>query len=96
MAASFCVYPNHHMHTNNPNSPAARDKRARRAFLRQVNVAMANKAIIGGDEFTRPANVAPSKRSAKHGRITARFVREHPKIKSSVPPESAYRAAGLR
>ena len=96
MAASFCGYPNHHMHTNNPNSPEARAKRARRAFLRSVAIAIANKAIIGGDEFTRPANVAPSKRSAKHGRITARWVREHPKIKSAIPSESAYRAAGLR
>ena len=84
------------MHTNNPNSPEARAKRARRAFLRSVAIAVDAKRVVGGDEFTRPANGAPSKRSAKHGRITARWVREHPKIKSSVPPESAYRAAGLR
>jgi len=84
------------MKTSNPNSPEARAKRARRAFLRSVNVAMASKAIVGGDEFTRPTNVAPSKRSAKHGRITARWVREHPKTISAIPPESAYRAAGLR
>ena len=84
------------MHTNNPNSPEARAKRARRAFLRAVAIAVDAKRVIGGDEFTRPANGAPSKRSAHHGRITARWVREHPKIKSAIPPESAYRAAGLR
>jgi hypothetical protein len=84
------------MHTNNPNSPEARDKRARRAFLRDIALAISHKQIVGGDEFTRPSNNAPSKRSAKHGRIQARFVREHPKVKSLMPPESAYRAAGLR
>jgi len=83
------------MHTHNPNSPAAVAKRARRAFLRRVAIAMAAKRVIGGDEFTRPGNSAPSKRASKHGRITARFVREHPKVKSFVPPDSAYRAAGL-
>lgn len=76
----------------NPRHVAALRAKQLRKYHRKL---VANAQQPAAPEMALPAFCVTTRRAAKSGMKTAQWAREHPKIKSNILPDSAFRAAGL-